>query len=282
MKTLLEILKLSTDYLDQRGVRNARRQAEDLLSDALKIKRLQLYLEFERPLTDEELTRCREWLIRRGRGEPLQYIRGEVDFLDCQFKVTPAVLIPRQETEILADKISKQLSLEDQVGKTLWDVCCGSGCIGISLKKKFPDLNVTLSDLSHDAIAIAKENAELNKVETLILHGDLLAPFAGKQTDYFICNPPYIAEKELGQLDIEVREHEPHHALISGPTGLEFYERLAEKLPAFLKPGGKAWFEIGRNQGEAIKALFSGLPGIQCHVEQDWAGHDRFFFLENE
>jgi release factor glutamine methyltransferase len=282
MKTILEILKLSTDYLQERNIRNPRREAEDLISDALKLNRLKLYMDFDRPLTDEELTLCRSWLMRRVKGEPLQYIRGEVEFLDCKIKVSPAVLIPRQETEVLADKVIQSLASQDLAGKTLWDVCCGSGCIGIAIKKKFPQLDVVLADISSEALKVAQTNAGLNNVEVVFLQGDLLQPFKGRKTDFLVCNPPYVAAKELATLEREVRDYEPHLALISGDSGLEFYARLVRELPPFLKPGAKAWFELGTGQGPAILRLFSGPPWVNCRIEQDWSGHDRFFFLENQ
>lgn len=282
MKTVLEILKLSTEYLQQRRISQPRRQAEELVSSALQVKRLQLYTEFDRPLTDEELNVCRANLTRRGKGEPLQYIRGEVEFHDCLIKVTPATLIPRQETEILVDKIYKYLSGQELKGKVLWDVCCGSGCIGIALKKRFPDLTVVLSDASAAALEVAKVNAQRNEVDIELVEGDLLHPFVGKKTHFFVCNPPYVTEDEFAKLDPEVRSYEPRSALIAGKTGLEFYQRLAEGLQTVLESHGNAWFEIGTGQGQAIRNLFSMPPWVHCCVEQDWSGHDRFFFLENE
>lgn len=135
MKTLLEILTLSTNYLQQQGFKNPRRQAEDLISEALGLQRLGIYLEFDRPLSESELEICRNYLARRSKGEPLQYIKGETEFYGCRICLNQNVLIPRQETEILVDLIAKRLEKEDLSRKTLWDVCCGSGCIGIALKK---------------------------------------------------------------------------------------------------------------------------------------------------
>lgn len=282
MKSLLDVLKLSTQYLQQRGIQQPRRQAEEIISDALGIKRMELYLQFDRPLVESELELCRSRLARRAKGEPSQYIRGEVEFLNCSIKVTPDVLIPRQETEILTDKIIQELKKENIEGKTLWDVCCGSGYIGIAIKKHLPGLQVSLSDISEPALQLARENAARNHVEVKCFEGDLLAPFAGKKTDYFVCNPPYISEQEFDTLDVEVRNYEPRIALISGQTGLEFYQRLSRELPPHLEPHGKAWFEIGKGQGNAIKEIFSTPPWKRSRVEQDWAGHDRFFFLEIE
>lgn len=282
MKLVSDILSLSTTYLQQRGISQPRRQAEELLCDVLGLDRLQLYLNFEKPLTETELQLSRERLARRARGEPLQYIHGKVEFYDCQFLVSPAVLIPRQETEILVDKIAAYFKTIDVADKQVWDICCGSGCIGLALKKKFPELQVTLSDISEEALVIARQNAKLNETDVTFKQGDLLEPFRGQKAHFIICNPPYISDEEYKTLDNEVREYEPRLALVGGERGTEFYERFSEQLPEVLYPGGCAWFEIGYQQGELMKALFQEKRWKQTKLENDWAGHSRFFFLENE
>lgn len=282
MHTILEILNLSTDYLKQKKIPNPRRQAEELMGEILGIGRMELYLEFERPLIDEELTKCRAWLKRLGEGEPIQYIFGEVEFLKCQISVTPDVLIPRQETEILADKIIKEFSVIPLEGKILWDICCGSGCIGIALKKKYPQLKVVASDISTNALEIAKKNATMNEVEIEFFEGDLLEPFRGLKTDFIVSNPPYIAEHELSGLDRQVNAYEPKLALVGGETGLEFYQKLSSNLHSFLNKPGKVWFEIGNGQGEALKRIFLDAFWKSKSIELDWSGKERFFSLEIE
>jgi release factor glutamine methyltransferase len=279
VKTILDILTLSTEYLKQRGVDSPRRQAEELLADVLGIKRMQLYMEFDRPIVDEELSMCRDWLRRRGKGEPLQYIRGEVEFFDCVLKISPDVLIPRQETEILVDRIVQKLKDFDLKGKELWDICCGSGCIGIALKKRYPELNVVLVDICEKALDTASKNALANGVEVECLLGDLLTPLKERRADFVVCNPPYISEEEYATLDVEVSQYEPKKALVSGATGLEFYERLARELPSHLKPEAKVWFEIGKGQGNSLKKAFSDPFWKNCDVVNDWAGWERFFSL---
>lgn len=284
MHTVLEILKLSTDYLQQKKIVNPRRQAEELLGEALGFGRMGLYLEHSRPLTEKELIKCREWLKRRAQGEPLQYITGCLDFFDCRIKVAQDVLIPRQETEILVDKIAKELSSSQLEEKVLWDVCCGSGCIGIALKKKFPSLRVVLSDISEKALAIAKENASDNGVDVEFVCGDLLAPLslAGYKADFVVCNPPYISESEYETLEIEVKDYEPKSALVAGSSGLEFYQRLGGELPTVMAPSGRVWLEIGDGQGTKLKEIFNAPYWTQAHCEHDWSGRERFFSLEIE
>lgn len=282
MRTVLEILKLSTDYLQQRNIQHARRQAEELLGEALGLGRMGLYLEYSRPLTEKELDKCRDWLKRRGNGEPLQYISGELEFFECRLKVTQDVLIPRQETEILVDKIAKEISSEGLDGKVLWDVCCGSGCIGIALKKKFPALKVVLSDISEKALAVAKENALANGVEVEFKQGNLLVPFENQKTNFIVCNPPYVSESEYEGLEVEVKNHEPKLALVSGESGLECYIQLSQALPSHLMAKGKVWFEIGDGQGGSIKEIFNNPIWVRSIYENDWSGRHRFFSLEIE
>lgn len=269
MKSIGEILKLSGDFLAERKVDRPKRVAEDLVAHVLQMKRMDLYLQFDKPIVESELSIIREFVKRVSKGEPFEYVAGVVDFFGCKIKVDPRVLIPRPETEILVEMISKQV----QKG-ILWDVCTGSGCIGISLKKARPDLTVTLSDISSDALSLACENAKQNGVEVEFLQGDLLTPFQGRKADAIVCNPPYVSEKEYAHLDPSVLHFEPKLALVGGEKGTEFYERLAERLSSFLKPGGQVFFEIGAGQGEALKKIF---PTGELH--SDWAGHPRFFLF---
>lgn len=282
MITIREVLKKSEGFFQAKGIANPRRQVEEVIADALDLPRIELYMQFDRPLESKELDHCRKVVARRGNGEPNQYIRGFVDFHECKFKVDSRVLIPRQETEILVDIIAKELNDCDLPGKVLWDVCAGSGCIGISLKKKFPELEVVLSDISEDALVIAKQNAIENEVDVSCVQGDLLQSFSGKKADYIVCNPPYIANHEFEALEREVKEFEPKLALVSGESGLEFYQRLADELPEFLNANAKVWFEVGEKQGEAVKNTFSASKWKKVEYQRDWSGNDRFFFLEIE
>ncbi|MCH9609012.1 MAG: Release factor glutamine methyltransferase [Chlamydiales bacterium] len=268
MKSLLQIIGHSSTFLEKKGVPNARRMAEEVLSDVLDVKRLDLYLHFDRPLNEKELARCRAAILLRGERKPAPYIKGEIEFAGVRLKITPDVLIPRPETELLVEKIAKE-PLEGR----LFEPCTGSGAIAIALKKRFPHLEVFASDLSSKALEVARANAKAADVKITFLEGDLLAPFEGV-CDYLVCNPPYLSNSEYEKVDPEVK-WEPKMALVGGESGFEFYQRL--KLEGVVKH--KAWFELGMGQGEGVKEIFQS-QGFQCHVESDWAGHDRFFFLE--
>lgn len=269
MKTILEVLSASSDYLNKKNIESPRREAELLLADFLNVGRMDLYLDFERPLTEKELEGFRGRLKRRGEKEPGQYIHGFVKFYGLELKVSPDVLIPRPETEILVDKIVEKLEGQDLEGKQLLDLCTGSGCIGLALKKRFPLLNVSLSDVSEKALNIARENGKNLEVEYYL--GDLFSPLKGKKFDYIVCNPPYISQDEYDSLDSEVKDFEPKLALLAGGRGVEVYERIKEDLPSYLNPNGVVWFELGAFQGAALLKLFDGAA-----LEKDWAGHDRF------
>lgn len=282
MKTIREILPQAVQFLRERKISNARLSSEEILAFSMGIKRLDLYLNFDCPVKEEELTTARDLLKKRAIGIPLEYILGKLDFFGIRLKITPDVLIPRQETEILADLASIEIQKKGANGKILWDICCGSGCLGLSLKKKLPELKVFLSDISPKALKLARENAAQNSLIVDFLEGDFLIPFGSKKADFVICNPPYISETEYQALDREVREFEPKEALLAGKSGYEFYERLARDLPNYLNPSAKVFLEIGAEQGEALKKIFSNPPWRFQEIRKDWSGKDRFFFLEIE
>ncbi|MGD0665348.1 MAG: peptide chain release factor N(5)-glutamine methyltransferase [Rhabdochlamydiaceae bacterium] len=269
MKTVSDILKISTDFLSQKGIASPRRQVEELLSHILKIPRIELYMQFDRPLVEAELDQLRGYLKLRVQRMPWQYIIGHVQFLGCTISLSQDVLIPRHETEILADLILKELP---STPVTIWDICCGSGCIGIALKKKRPDCTVILSDISPKAVEIARQNAEKNSADVTIRQGDLCLPFRGEKADIIVCNPPYISEADYITLDPEVRDFEPKLALV----GTDFYVRLAKELPTHLNPGSKAYFEIGTGMGAQLKELFVNADWSSVDVLKDWSSHDRF------
>ena len=280
MKTLEEVLGLSTAYLEQRGIAKARFAAEEVLAEALGIGRLDLYMDFHRPLVEHELELCRALLGRRGKREPMQYIRGTQDFFGLDLKVDERALIPRHETEILVDTVVQELKGLDLAGKVLWDICCGSGCIGLALKKAFPQLTVVLSDISREALALAGENAERNGLEVVFRQGDLLNAFPDEKADFVLCNPPYIAASDFGRLEPEVSVYEPKSALIGGDDGLDFYRRLAAHLPPYLNRPARVFLEMGMEQGRDLQEIFAHEPWQRGVVGKDWAGHDRFFSLE--
>lgn len=282
MKTLGEVLTLSANFLKDKGHSRARRTVEELIAHVLQLKRLDLYMQFDRPMVEAELESLRALLKRAVKGEPLEHITGEISFYRCSLAVTPDVLIPRPETEILVDIACKQLKSQDLSGKTAWDLCTGSGCIGIAVKKACPDLHMTLSDISPKALEVAAMNAQKNDVQVELVCGDLLEPFVSRKADIVFCNPPYVSNKDYELLDGSVKNFEPQAALVAEENGLAFYRRLKGALPLHLNPGGRVYLELGAGQGQSLIDLFSGPEWKSARLEKDWAGHDRFFFLERE
>lgn len=282
MKTLGEVLTLTSDFLKEKQCLRFRRVAEELIAHVLQLKRLDLYMQFDRPIQETELEQMRRLLKRAARGEPIEYVIGEVDFYHCKIVVTKEVLIPRPETEILVDQACRLFKQMPCQGMEAWDLCTGSGCIGIAIKKNCPALKVCLSDVSAQALSIAAENAQRNQVDVELLQGDLLIPFKKRKAHLIFCNPPYVSSKEFLTLDSSVKNFEPHAALIGGEDGLDFYRRLKEDLPTYLHSGAKVFFEIGAGQGKELVSMFSGKGWKNLRVEKDWAGRDRFFFLEFE
>ena len=230
MKALGEILLATTQFLTQKGVSRPRRVAEEIVAHSLHLKRLDLYLQFDRLLIETELEKMRSLLKRAAQGEPIEYIIGTLSFYGVDLKVAPVALIPRPETELLVDMVCKELGKESLAGKSAWDVCTGSGCIGIALKKKYPQLLLSLADVSSEALELARENALANGVDVECLQGDLLEPFVERKVDFVVCNPPYITASEYAHLDTTVRCFEPKLALVGGADGLAVYRRLKNLL----------------------------------------------------
>jgi len=281
-QTIKELLAACTKFLEGKGLANSRFHAEEAIASALGMKRLELYMYFDRSLSEDELAKCREYVKRRGEREPIQYIEGVVDFADIDVLVDPSVLIPRPESEQLVYLIAEQLKNEDLENKVLLDLCSGSGCIGLALKKRFPKLSVVLSDISEQAVELAQKNSRQNGLPVEILQGDLLEPFSGRKCDYLVCNPPYVSAGDYEDLAPEIREHEPKIALLAGEDDLVFYRRLSLDLPSHLNPKAKIWLKMGYDQGERVLRLFSSKPWKKQALIKDFAGIYRFFSLEIE
>src|SRR5579871_6395501 len=181
MKTLGEILTAAANFLKNKNFPRYRRDAEELVGHALKLKRLDLYMQFDRPIQNAELENLRALLKQVVQGKPVEYVIGEVPFYHCMIALSQNVLIPRPETEILVDHACRVIRNEDYSQKIAWDICTGSGCIGIAVKKARPELHFSLSDISEKALQIAAENAKRNDVQVELLHGNLLTPFSGRK-----------------------------------------------------------------------------------------------------
>lgn len=264
----------SVQDLNEKGIVNAAWQVEKIFSYLLQND------DYSCCLTEEQSKKIQELIYRKGQKEPLEYLIEEISFYGVTLEVNRDVLIPRVETEIMVDLIAKDLKKMDLSDKTLFDICSGSGCIGISLKKAFPSLRVILSDVSDNALIIAEKNAKKNNVDVEIRKGDLFRPFEGQKADFIVSNPPYISKKEYLELDGSVKNFEPQIALCDEGDGYIFYRRFAAEIPRYLNFGGKAFFEIGCSQGEGLKNIFNTSSKLKGSVLKDLSRKDRFFFLE--
>lgn len=266
MLTVLQAISLSADYLEKKGIESSRLNAELLLASVLNCKRFDLYLKFDQPLKEVEISLYREYIARRGKFEPLQYITGEVEFYGLNFKVSPAVLIPRPETEILVESIINKY--KDKPGLKVLDVGTGSGNIPITLAKYLHDSRIVTIDISDDALIVAKQNAELNEVTENIefIQKDVFSNSFPNNFlfDLIISNPPYVEKNEYGNLHEEIVNYEPRIAVTDENDGFSFYKRIAEISKTLLKPGGELYFEMAKGQSNYITSILenSGLQEI--------------------
>lgn len=269
---VLKVLNWTKGYLAEKGVENPRLEAEWMLCEALSLDRVGLYLNFDKPLSDAELALYRGMVARRGRREPLQYILGSQEFMGLEFRVTPAVLIPRHDTEVLVTEAVKR----GAACRSILDIGTGSGCVAVAVAKALPEAEVCTVDVAGEAIEVARGNAERNGVSVQFFQGSLFEPFAGKRFDMVVSNPPYITSADLACLQQEVREFEPVGALDGGGDGLDFYRRITADAPGYLNPGGWLLFEVGAGQaGEVLELLSSGGFTNERFSQTDPAGIER-------
>jgi release factor glutamine methyltransferase len=276
MLTVLEIIKRTTGFFEQRGVESARLNAELLIGHALGLKRMQLYLQFERPLTEAELEKIRPLVKRRGVREPLQYIMGETEFFGLKLKVDRRALIPRPETERLIELV---------VGKSttpppaVLDLGTGSGAIALALARTWPETVVTAVDRSEEALALARENAAASGLEGRVafIRSDWFADVpAGSTFQLIIANPPYLSDEETAATPPEVKDFEPRVALSAGRDGAADLKRIIMEARARLSPGGLLACETGIAQHAALAAMATSQGYAKVESLRDLTGRDRY------
>jgi release factor glutamine methyltransferase len=307
--TVLEIIDWSRNYLAQKGFENARLETELLLGHALSLPRIELYLNFERRMSESELARYKALLKRRLAGEPVQYVTGTAAFMFSDFEVNPSVLIPRPETEALTEFALRMIGErtegagrreagghatrqpgpepapldEGRVSEspvTVADIGTGSGVIAVTVALKRPTAAVYATDSSSAALGVARRNADRAGVADRItfLEGPLFQPLreaglAGRLS-MIVSNPPYVPTGDIDGLEPEVRDFEPRDALDGGPDGLDYLRKIAHDGPAFLSPGGVMLLEVGDGQAAAVRGLL-GEALTDVRILRDYAGRDR-------
>jgi release factor glutamine methyltransferase len=273
--TVLEVLQATTAYLKKRNVENPRLNAEHLMAHALGRKRIELYLDFERALTETELAPLRGLVKRRSEGEPLQHLLGTVEFCGLTFLCDKRALVPRPETEQLVELVETRIENREL---RIVDVGTGSGVIALSLAAKMPEAQVLGVDVSEDALALAQENADrLNLSERVqFLKGRLLENIEGA-FDLIVANLPYVSIQDRHTLSLEVL-HDPEVALFAGAQGDELVSELIDQAPFRLRPGGLLALEIGLGQSEALLSALAEKNYRDICSKNDYNGVTRFLF----
>jgi release factor glutamine methyltransferase len=278
---LKQALASAVIQLEGNNVPWPRMNAELLLRFVLDCDRAYLFAHPERPLTEDEGSRYRAALAERARGVPAQYITGHQEFWGMDLLVTPAVLIPRPETEHVIETVLELLdpasgsrlptsgSPEHEARSRILDVGTGSGCIALALAKEFPRAEIYATDISSAALEVARANAARHQLESRIQfrEADLLAGFDNNSLDFVVSNPPYVGDSEEDEVQLEVRKFEPRHAVFAGPTGLEVIERLIPQAHAALKPHGWLVMEISGTISDSVMGLLRGWSDVQTRPD---------------
>jgi release factor glutamine methyltransferase len=273
--TIASALRNAAARLAAAGIESARLDAEMLMAETLRIERGRLYIDSNGAIDGGALARFRALVARRANGEPVSYIIGRREFWSLDFIVTPAVLTPRPETELLVETALKLLAAKSS--PRILDLGTGSGAIAVALAKEIPGAEVIATDISTDALEVARGNARRHGVEEKISFyvGDLFDAVAEMTFDAVVSNPPYIREADIAALPRDVRDFEPRLALDGGADGMDFYRCLAREAPCYLNPGGFAAVEIGAGMGEDVARLFAEAGFEDVGVEKDLAGLER-------
>jgi len=282
--TILHMILWSAEYLTEKGVEAGRLDAEWLLSTALGVDRLQLYLQYDRPLSSEEREAFKPLLRRRARREPLQYIIGRAAFRQLELKTDPRVLIPRPETEVLVQEVLDWASAGAGGVGGVWDMGTGTGAVALSLAAEGAWTRVVATDVSPEALSVAADNAERHDLSGLVefRQGSLFEPLEeGERFNIIVSNPPYIAESEKGELQPEVRDWEPPEALFAGEDGLDVIRQLVAGAPEHLVSGGLLALECGFGQAERVAADVNATGAFGAvRIRPDLTGRPRVVMAE--
>lgn len=259
-----------TSILNEADIKEGQLEAFYIIEHVMHLSRPMFFLKKKEQVSEQDINDCIAIAEKRRKHVPLQYILGTQEFMGLNFKVTPDVLIPRQDTEGLVEEVLKYI----KPGGKVLDMCTGSGCIAVSIAKYAKNVQVSASDISVKALEIARENAVANDVSVNFIESDMFQQITEKY-DMIISNPPYIKSQVVATLMPEVRDYEPHLALDGKEDGLYFYRKLAKEAGKFLTPGGMLCLEIGYDQGADVAQLLQQQGFLQVRVEQDLCGLNR-------
>lgn len=280
MSTILQLLDIGKEKLMKSGNEYAKYDRKVLLEEVLGCNYMYMLTHGEETVSFEKEQRYLELIDRRSERYPLQYLLGYADFMDYRFYVNENVLIPRNDTEVLVelvDEYLKKMERPETQPVRLMDLCCGSGCIGISLKLYHPEVDLTLSDVSEDALNVTKKNLEQYGIKASTHCGDLFEGIADRY-DVIVSNPPYIEKRIISTLMPEVKVYEPMLALDGGADGLSFYRAITQQAPSFLSEHGVLFFEIGCDQGQEVSDMMLQNGFCDVRIHKDYAGLDRVVY----
>ena len=277
--TVREIKERTEAFFNSKGVPDARLDTDALIAHVLGLKRLELYLDLDRPLTEKQLDVLRSLVRRRANREPLQYILGTVEFYGMELIVDSRALIPRHETEELVERVVKQLP---KAPEKILDLGTGTGALALAFAHEYPEAEVDAVDINSSALSLARENAKSLDLESRIQfhQGSWFDPLdpGGNQYDLIVSNPPYLTQKEMTTAEPEVTAHEPHGALVAGVDGLDAIREILRKCSDFLKQDGLLALETGINQQAELDTL-SKAANLKGQCVHDLSGHPRFYFV---
>jgi len=288
--TIQKLLNWITEYLTNKGIDSPRLSAELLLSHVVGLKRIELYMQFDKPVAEQQLEHLRDLVKRAGQHEPIAYLVGRTEFYSLGLNITPDCMIPRPETELLVERAIEFLRTHNTGTQFVCDLCTGSGCIAVAIAKNYPNARIIATDICDTALAVAAGNVEKHQLKDRItlLCGDLfdpiitgldvnkLVPDSDRGFDLIVCNPPYVSNTEYEKLDRNVKDYEPKVALFAGVDGLDIYRRVIEKADRFLKPDAALMLEVGYAQGRAVKELLEQTSTFaEIKIEKDFQNNDR-------
>jgi len=300
--TIQKLLSWIIKYFTNKGIESPRLSAELLLSHVLGLKRIELYTQFDKNVTKQQLDQLHDLVERAGRCEPVAYLTGKTEFYSLQLEVSPDCMIPRPETELLVERAVEflrkrpirnstmcEVKQKEEISngaspgtRFVCDLCTGCGCIAVAIAKNFRDARIIATDISEAALRIAAQNVEKHQLKDRIelLCGDLFDPVVPQldvdKFDLIVCNPPYVSSAEFEKLDKNVQDYEPKLALFAGEDGLDIYRRIFERVDKFLKPDAALILEIGYAQGQAVKEMLE-QAGIfpEIKIEKDFHDNNR-------
>lgn len=287
---MLQLLDWTTEYFEDAEIENPRLNAEVLLGNVLGLERIMLYARFDQEVDARQRTEFRELVKKRADRHPLQYLLGEAEFYGRDFTVTPAVLVPRPETEQVVDKCLEKLPEQEETYR-IADVGTGSGVIAVTLALERPSAQVIGTDSSTDALEVAQQNARRHEVKERVglLEGELTEPVqralekSGKKLHLLVSNPPYIPSDQVEELEPEVRDHEPRSALDGGEDGLDVVRLLIERAGPLLQDGGWLVLELGEDQADEVREMLGSTDafhGADVETETDGSGCERVLAVE--